>query len=589
MIPEPEIRDDMSLRDILAAYPQTRGVMAKYGLMECGGAAGPDEPLGWFARVHQVDAGQLKQELRDAIAAGAITTSRAEPIIAGSAPDADGLFRRFLVTAVIFTLTGGVLWGAINLTLIALHHQFVPWLAAGTQAHAHVQIIGWCALFIMGVAYHVIPRLKAAPLQHVELGYASYWLMAGGVLLHAVYRPFMANAAFAPLPVLAGWIELSGAVAFAVVIVATMRKGTTAADPSDKYLVTGVIAFVLAMAMNTILLSVMAAGGTALLPAQWSWAFYHWQLYGFITFFIFGVSLRTLPVFLGKPRPNLALDRIIFPAVVGGILLRTIGDVLVSYHRIPSSLLLAPTVLECGAILAFIGNLGVFKRQSAPMDGVPPESRAYEKYLYAGYGWMTAATLGIGILSIYRAVTGHAAPHALMGSYMHALTVGFITVLILGYAMRTIPVFLGRAVHSTRLLNATFALMMVGCALRVVFQALTVPFGVWPFAVAGMSGWVEATGLALFGYNLLRTIYRAEPALATEAAADSDAITGALTIARLVERYPRALEVLLEMGFEHITNPFLRQTLGKRITIATAAQIKHIPVEELLRRLQEAA
>ncbi|MHB9131335.1 MAG: DUF1858 domain-containing protein [Armatimonadota bacterium] len=592
MAPQLEINDDVSLRDIIAAYPQTRAVMAKYGLMECGGAAGPDEPLGWFARVHQVDAVQLKREMQEAIAQGDAATPapQAEAATAGTALDADGLFRRFLVTAVVLTLTGGVLWGAINLTLIALHRTFVPSLAAGTQAHAHVQIFGWCALFIMGVAYHVIPRLKAAALQHVGLGYASFWLMAGGVLLHAVYRPFMANAAFAPLPVLAGLMELAGAVAFTVVIVSTMRKGTTAADPSDKYLAVGTVGFVLMAMMNAALLSYMAAIRTAVLPEQWNWAYYHWQLYGFITLFIFGVSLRTLPVFLGKPQPNLRLDRVIFPIIVLGILLRTAGDVLVQYHLVPSGLLLLPTALECGGILAFVWNLGVFKRQSDSMDGVPAESRAYEKYLYAGYGWLLLATLGISALSVYRAVSGLPIPHALMGSYMHALTVGFITVMILGYAMRTIPVFLGRPVHSIRLLNATFVLMMIGCTMRVVFQALTVPFGTWPFAVAGMSGWLEAVGLTFFGYNLLRTLYQPEAvAQLTGEAEDADAITGKLTIARLVELHPQMVEVLIAMGFEPLANPMLRQTLGKKITIETAAQIKHIPVDDLLQRIREAA
>ena len=128
----------------------------------------------------------------------------------------------------------------------------------GNQAHAHVQIFGWVALFIMGVTYHVLPRLKAAALQHVALGYASYWLMAGGVLLHAVYRAFMANPALAPIAVLSALMELAGILAFAVVVVTTMRKGTAPADLSDKYLVAGVLGFVVMGVMNAVMLSIMA-------------------------------------------------------------------------------------------------------------------------------------------------------------------------------------------------------------------------------------------------------------------------------------------------------------------------------------------
>ena len=93
-----------------------------------------------------------------------------------------------------------------------------------------------------------------------------------------------------------------------------------------------------------------------------------------------------------------------------------------------------------------------------------------------------------------------------MGSYRHALTVGFITD-YLGYSLRTLPVFLGRQVHSVRLLNVSFALILLGCTIRVVFQALTVYVGNRAFAVAGMSGWIEATALSLYGFNLWHTLY----------------------------------------------------------------------------------
>ncbi|MHB9022815.1 MAG: DUF1858 domain-containing protein [Armatimonadota bacterium] len=591
-----ELTNEMSLREVLAAYPQTRAVMERYGLMECGGSAGPDEPLGWFARVHQVDPERLKNELREAIAAGGTETESAHAAASAPAtgPDPDGLFRLFLPTAIIFVLTGGVLWGAINLSMIGYHHQFLDWLIVGNQAHGHVQIFGWVALFIMGVAYHVIPRLKAAPLQHVSLGYASFWLMAGGVLLHAFYRPFMANAALAPIAVFAGVMELAAALAFTIVIVATMRKGTTGADLSDKYLVTGTIGLVLMTAMNVLLLSTMAARGTAALPEQWNWAYRHLQLDGFIAFFIFGVSLRTLPVFLGKPEPNALIDRLVFPLLVISLLLRATGEVLVQYGLLPAGALAIPGTLELVAVLGFIGNLGVFKRTIAPPEGMSADARAYEKYLYAAYGWLVIATLGIATMTYYTALTGNAAPHALMGSYRHALTVGFITFMILGYSMRTIPVFLGRPMFSVRLLNATFVLMMVGNTLRVVFQGLTVPFGAWPFAVAGMSGWFEMVGLALFGYNLLRTIFppEAAPAPATGCAVETEdgpvEISETLTVARLLDAFPQTLPVLLELGFEPLANPMLRATLAKRITLEAAANIKHIPVEELMRRLRDA-
>jgi hypothetical protein len=581
-----------SLRDILKAHPQARPVLAKYGLLECGGAEGPDEPLGWFARVHRVELDVLTAELDSAIAAGEVADSESAPATVHAVPDteaADHLYRRFLVTAVSFVLTGGVLWGAINLSLIGHHRDFLPWLTAGNQAHGHVQIFGWVALFVMGVFYHVLPRLKATTLQHVSLGYASYWLMAGGVLLHAIYRPFMDNAALAQLPVIAGLLELAGIAAFAIVVVATLRHSTMPADLSDKYLVTGTLGFTAMGVMNAVFLTVMAVQGTAVLPAEWNWAYRHIQLAGFATMFIFGVSLRTIPVFFGKAEPSKALDRAVFPLIVVGLTLRAGFDVLVNYGLLAPAALAVPASLELAGILGFIWNLGLFKRTIHPVDGAKG-ARAYEKYIYAAYGWLIVSVLGIAALTGYHAATGTAAPHALMGSYRHALTVGFITFMILGYAMRVIPVFLGRPVYSLRLLNATFVLMLFGNTLRVVFQALTVPFGDWPFALAGVSGWFEAVGLGLFGYNLLRTLYVPEAVKQPAAEpAEKPAITPELTVGRLLDAYPGALNVLLDLGFAPLANPTLRNTLARKITLRQAAQMHHIPVENIVTELQQIA
>lgn len=577
-----------SLRDILKAHPQVRPVLTKYGLLECGGAEGPDEPLAWFARVHRVEQDVLTAELDAAIASGQAAETEA-PVAAhgpSEAEAADHLYRRFLVTAVAFVLTGGVLWGAINLSLIGRFHEFLPQLTVGTQAHAHVMIFGWVALFIMGVTYHVLPRLKATPLRHVGLGYASYWLMAGGIVLHAVYLSFMRYPALANITVISGLMEVAGILAFTVVVVDTMRHGTTPADLSDKYLVTGTLGFVLMGVMNAALLSVMAVHGTGALPEQWNWAFRHLQLTAFMAMFIYGVSLRTIPVFFGKGEPSRTLDRVVFPLLVSGFLLRAVFDLLVNYGRLAPTALLVPEALEAIGALGFIWNLGLLKPTQFPVDGAKG-MRAYEKYVYTAYAWLAISVLGIAALTGYQAVTGHAVPHALMGSYRHALTVGFITFMILGYAMRVIPVFLGRPVYSIRLLNATFVFMMIGCTLRVVFQALTVPFGTWPFAVAGVSGWFEAVGLGLFGYNLLRTIYVPEKAADAPVEEAKPEITPELTVGRLLDAYPGALNVLLDIGFAQLANPTLRNTLARKVTLRQAAQIHHQSVDAMLEQLKQ--
>lgn len=39
-----------------------------------------------------------------------------------------------------------------------------PWWPALAQAHGHLQLYGWAGLFVLGVAFHFLPRLRGTPL-----------------------------------------------------------------------------------------------------------------------------------------------------------------------------------------------------------------------------------------------------------------------------------------------------------------------------------------------------------------------------------------------------------------------------------------
>jgi len=52
-------------------------------------------------------------------------------------------------------------------------------------AHAYVQVFGFMALFIMGVAHHVVPRLVGGTLQRTRLVRWSFWLQVAGVVIIA--------------------------------------------------------------------------------------------------------------------------------------------------------------------------------------------------------------------------------------------------------------------------------------------------------------------------------------------------------------------------------------------------------------------
>jgi uncharacterized protein involved in response to NO len=96
--------------------------------------------------------------------------------------------------------------------------------------------------------------------------------------------------------------------------------------------------------------------------------------------------------------------------------------------------------------------------------------------------------------------------HAYVGAYRHALTVGFITTMMMGMAYRIVPVFRGVPLWSTHLRDLTFWLLAVGNVIRVLFQSLSAAAGpVW-LRVAGISGVLELAALVLFAINLWKTM-----------------------------------------------------------------------------------
>ena len=87
----------------------------------------------------------------------------------------------FIIGSLFLTLTLGATTGMVNLLRIAAGGD-VP--IDHRQIHGHTQVLGFAVLFLMGIAYHALPRILgvggASPAGPVR---ASFWLMFTGVLL----------------------------------------------------------------------------------------------------------------------------------------------------------------------------------------------------------------------------------------------------------------------------------------------------------------------------------------------------------------------------------------------------------------------
>ena len=104
---------------------------------------------------------------------------------------------------------------------------------------------------------------------------------------------------------------------------------------------------------------------------------------------------------------------------------------------------------------------------------------------------------------IYMPITGSHVPfsHAFFGAYRHALTVGFIMMMIVGVSSKVVPTLSGVDVRRANSLWPTFVLLNLGNLTRVSFQIAT-DFSPSASRVMGVSGFIEVIGLTLWAYEL---------------------------------------------------------------------------------------
>lgn len=82
-------------------------------------------------------------------------------------------------------LKSSLAWLAIGVTLGVAMAAHPAW-ALYRPAHLHMNVLGFVAMMIFGVAYHVIPRFTGHPLHAPKLAGAHWWIANVGLVLFSV-------------------------------------------------------------------------------------------------------------------------------------------------------------------------------------------------------------------------------------------------------------------------------------------------------------------------------------------------------------------------------------------------------------------
>ena len=506
------------------------------------------------------------------------------PVMHRSAP-ADRIHSRFFLAGIASALTVGVGWGAWLLLQIAANESFTAPSVFAINAHGQAQIYGWVGLFILGFAYQAFPRFKQTRLALPGLAGLSFFLMLAGIVVRSVAEPRHGAGPWADIAMAAGGLQLAAVLAFVTVIGATYRRAAGPLETNDRYILAASAWFVAATAFDLFHLhgTLAAAGREALLAqvATYQFALRDLQIHGLAMMMIFGVSLRYFPAIFGTPRPGLVLARRLWLPLNLAVAGEAVGFVM--FMRTKSApwaaLIGVATVVLTAAAIAFALNLRLFRP-------VPGADRSL-KFLRASHVWLVVSLLMLVAAPLYFRAAGVPFSHAWYGAMRHAVTVGFISLSIMGVAAKVVPTLAGIHTRSLGNLRVPFVLVNAGCATRVVGQVAT-DLTPAAFPLTGMSGLLELTGLAIWGVGLARVMLgAAKPAIAERtgpaafAAAAAPPLGLGHTVVEWVQRYSRTLPVFAELGMD--------SCCGGAETVANAAAHNGVDLALLEKELRRHA
>jgi hypothetical protein len=232
--------------------------------------------------------------------------------------------------------------------------------------------------------------------------------------------------------------------------------------------------------------------------------------------------------------------------------------VAMTVHNVGLCLFLIPrrTTEAFGAALMFIASIMYLvgmdwlgSKPSRPIYGIDARGHIL---IRVAFFWLVVGLAMILVQQFFPAL-----PHAYSGAWRHALTVGFITTMILGVGQRIVPIFIKQPIASTRIMLLSAALIIIGNAGRVVLELATIGGWRWTFTAMGMTGLLELTALVLFALNLAMTVWRRRRVYRA-----GDPLTPDARVREAVNARPNLQQRLSEIGINMFDDaPFIAPSM----------------------------
>jgi uncharacterized protein involved in response to NO len=486
---------ELPVRVLLEKFPQIQPALAAHGLDSC---CGGEHSLRQACAAKGVPLEEVLREFKRSRLAP--SNEQAKPV---------AFSPHFLIASLALTLTLGATTGAVNLVRIAAGGD-VP--IDHRQIHGHTQILGFAAMFLMGIAYHALPRVLGLPNLRPAGVRPAFWLMLSGVLLRNLGQPFGFFPWGRAASLSSAGLEIASGLLFARFVFTALNAGQVGKyDRSDalyRFVRAGTVYFVIALALLAAQGIWLAGHVETALPVSLCEPFYFVSLYGFLLAWIYGFGSRMVSMFLGTGPARKTLTDIALRTQLTGTLLALFSWLPVLPDAAALALRDAGLALTAVSALAYLAGLGFLWRHPAfPAMRAPGAPTVAIRTAFGFLGLWAVLELA-GIL-LARTTAVPAQNLWWSDAARHVFSIGFLTLLIVGMSIRVLPVFTGKRLWSPRLAYATYALLVAGAAMRL----LQYPAAFRPvfYEIGSYMGIPVVLALVFFSVNLVRTV-RARPA-----------------------------------------------------------------------------
>jgi len=325
---------------------------------------------------------------------------------------------------------------------------------------------------------------------------------------------------------------------------------------------TGFAAFGLALVLNlAISIQVSLSGGYPVYPAVGDRIFLTIVLWGFGIPMVWGYTTRFVTTLGGLQKPAQGAAGWLSLAII-----TIVASALAEHFVFANVVALAATVVAIWILRIF--HRGMREPKRVGVYG------SYLTFIRLAYLWLIIGAL-LGVWAVL-------APNVsgLEGASRHALTVGFLAMMIFSVGPLILPTFLnGRELWSPRMMGISLWLLALGCFLRVSSEAVAYSIGGFTWKILPVSALLELGAACVFVGNLGATLMQPMPAWFS-----LSGVTASVPLYFYVTSFPKTKRLLVDAGLETLSKA---REIPRTLTLAEAAAADGANIDVLIQRLRE--